>query len=53
MGMKGLSIRDKWVYWNNREVLYSIRESNLHRRMNSGAADLYERRDLERKLSDV
>lgn len=46
MGMKGMGVRDKWLYWRNREILYSIRESGLHRRLNSAAVELSDRRDL-------
>jgi hypothetical protein len=46
LGMKGMCVRDKWLYWRNREILYSIRESGLHRRLNSAATELNDRRDL-------
>lgn len=29
MGMKGLSVRDKWLYWRNREVLLALRQEAL------------------------
>jgi hypothetical protein len=25
-GMKGMGLRDKWLYWRNREVLLALRE---------------------------
>jgi len=36
LGMRGMGIRDRWIYWQNREILFSIREYNLHRRINYG-----------------
>jgi hypothetical protein len=32
-GMKGMGIRDKWIYWKNREILYSLKEYTLHKRL--------------------
>jgi hypothetical protein len=40
MGMKGLSVRDKWLYWRNREVLLALRQETLQRRLTFGILDV-------------
>lgn len=40
MGMKGLSVRDKWLYWRNREVLLALRQETLQRRLTFGILDI-------------
>jgi hypothetical protein len=25
IGMKGMSVRDRWLYWGNREILLALR----------------------------
>lgn len=29
MGMKGMSVRERWLYWRNREILLCLREEAL------------------------
>ena len=31
--MKGMGIKDRWIYWKNREVLMSLREYTLHKKI--------------------
>jgi hypothetical protein len=42
--MKGMSLKDKWVFWRNREVLYSLREFSLHRKLKMSVVEGKERR---------
>lgn len=50
IGMKGLGLQDKWVFWKNREILLSLREYTLHNRLNLNILQGKERIDLEKKL---
>ena len=38
-GMKGMGLRDKWLYWRNREVLLSLREETTLRKFTYGFAE--------------
>lgn len=53
IGMKGLGLQDKWVFWKNREILYSLREYTLHTRLNLNIIEGRERQDLEKKLKEI
>ena len=46
MGMKGLGLKDKWIYWRNREILMSLREYTLHNRLNLNIDEGKERHEL-------
>lgn len=51
--MKGLSVRDKWLYWRNREVLLSLREETLLRRLTFGVGQDAEHREMKRRLQAI
>jgi hypothetical protein len=53
MGMKGLSVRDRWLYWRNREVLLTIREETLLRRLSFGILDSGEERETRRRAQQL
>lgn len=49
-GMKGMSVRDRWLYWRNREILLTLREETLLRRLSFGISEVMEEKDMRRKL---
>lgn len=51
--MKGLSVRDKWLYWRNREILLSLREETLLRRLSFGVGQDTEHREMKKKLQSI
>lgn len=53
MGMKGLSVRDRWLYWRNREVLLTLRLETLHRKLTFGIIDVGEEREIRRRTQQL
>jgi hypothetical protein len=53
MGMKGLSVRDRWLYWRNREVLLTLRQETLQRKLTFGILDVGEEREIRRRTLEL
>lgn len=53
IGMKGLCLEDKWLFWKNKEILLALREYTLHNRLNLNIIDSRERFELEGRLKEI
>jgi hypothetical protein len=49
MGMKGMSVRERWLYWRNREILLSLREEALLKRISFGISEDFLYKDLKKR----
>ena len=51
VGLRGLSTKDRWTYWTNREVLLRVREDVVSHRLAFGVEEWQPRQELQDKLS--